>query len=172
MNHLLELGSEVGELGREVDGRASGRDGAGGLGLEVRNGSGSGLINGNGNGLRNGDGVRGLNGEGEGDAFFDNTDVDGAGLVERVRRVWETSERVGGKVRRLDEEIGRVREAMDIVTEVLELKVGLSVMFSLLGVLGFPFLSFRGGFGERSGRGLEDYSMERRWGRRQGRTEG
>ena len=45
------------------------------------------------------------------------------GLVERVRRVWETSERVGGKVRRLDEEVGRVREATDIVTEVLELKV-------------------------------------------------
>lgn len=45
------------------------------------------------------------------------------GLVERVRRVWDTSERVGGKVRRLDEEVGRVREATDIVTEVLELKV-------------------------------------------------
>jgi len=37
--------------------------------------------------------------------------------------VWETSERVGGKVKRLDEEVGRVREATDIVTEVLELKV-------------------------------------------------
>ena len=48
---------------------------------------------------------------------------DESGLVERVRMVWETSERVGGKVRRLDEEVGRIREATDIVTEVLELKV-------------------------------------------------
>lgn len=47
----------------------------------------------------------------------------GEGLVERIRRVWETSERVGGKVRRLDTEIGRVKEAIDIVTEVMELKV-------------------------------------------------
>ena len=54
------------------------------------------------------------------DVFLD----DEGGLVKRVRRVWETSERVGGKVRRLDEEVGRVREATDIVTEVLELKVG------------------------------------------------
>jgi hypothetical protein len=45
------------------------------------------------------------------------------GLVSRVNRVWETSERVGGKVRKLDDEIGRVREAADVVTEVLELKV-------------------------------------------------
>ena len=49
---------------------------------------------------------------------------DEGGLVQRIKRVWDTSERVGGKVRRLDEEVGRVREATDIVTEVLELKVG------------------------------------------------
>jgi hypothetical protein len=48
---------------------------------------------------------------------------DDPGLVSRVSRVWETSERVGGKVRKLDDEIGRVREAADVVTEVLELKV-------------------------------------------------
>ena len=53
------------------------------------------------------------------DALMHETE---GGLVERVRRVWETSERVGGKVRRLDEEVGRVKEAADIVTEVLELK--------------------------------------------------
>jgi hypothetical protein len=57
---------------------------------------------------------------------------DEGGLVERVRRVWETSERVGGKVRRLDEEVGRVREATDIVTEVLELKVSCSSTFGRL----------------------------------------
>lgn len=54
-----------------------------------------------------------------GDDVFDE-----GGLVQRVERVWDTSERVGGKVRRLDEEVGRVREATDVVTEVLELKVG------------------------------------------------
>jgi hypothetical protein len=48
------------------------------------------------------------------------------GMVERVRKVWETSERVGGKVRRLDEEVSRVREATEVVTEVLELKVSWS----------------------------------------------
>lgn len=48
---------------------------------------------------------------------------DAEGLVPRVNKVWETSERVGGKVRKLDDEIGRVREAADVVTEVLELKV-------------------------------------------------
>nr|XP_018267044.1 uncharacterized protein I303_01027 [Kwoniella dejecticola CBS 10117]OBR89202.1 hypothetical protein I303_01027 [Kwoniella dejecticola CBS 10117] len=53
---------------------------------------------------------------------FDMYDGSDDGLVSRVTKVWETSERVGGKVRRLDEEVGRVREATDIVTEVLELK--------------------------------------------------
>ncbi|GFZ43643.1 hypothetical protein JCM24511_01363 [Saitozyma sp. JCM 24511] len=75
-------------------------------------------------GLQNGD---------SGEAY-DLTDVFGGeageslGLVERVTRVWETSERVGGKVRRLDEEISRVREATDIVTEVLELKNALQTL--------------------------------------------
>ncbi|GMK54850.1 hypothetical protein CspeluHIS016_0114360 [Cutaneotrichosporon spelunceum] len=50
------------------------------------------------------------------------------GLVARVSRVWETSERVGGKVRKLDDEIGRVREAADVVTEVLELKSALAAL--------------------------------------------
>lgn len=45
------------------------------------------------------------------------------GLLERVRKVWETSERVGGKVRRLDVEVGRVKESVDIVSEVIDLKV-------------------------------------------------
>ncbi|BEI80430.1 hypothetical protein CcaverHIS002_0109590 [Cutaneotrichosporon cavernicola] len=53
---------------------------------------------------------------------------DGDGLVARVSRVWETSERVGGKVRKLDDEIGRVREAADVVTEVLELKSALAAL--------------------------------------------
>ncbi|WWC99798.1 hypothetical protein V866_006706 [Kwoniella sp. B9012] len=61
----------------------------------------------------------GLGLQSNGHDMYDGPDE---GLVERVTRVWETSERVGGKVRRLDEEVGRVREATDIVTEVLELK--------------------------------------------------
>lgn len=57
----------------------------------------------------------------------DDSDV-ADGLVSRVSRVWETSERVGGKVRKLDDEIGRVREAADVVTEVLELKNSLQTL--------------------------------------------
>ena len=45
------------------------------------------------------------------------------GFVGRVSRVWETSERVGGKVRRLDGRVGRVREAVDRLGEVVEFKV-------------------------------------------------
>jgi hypothetical protein len=67
-------------------------------------------------------GALGLSSRGLGQQNGDFEEVD-EGLVERVRKVWDTSERVGGKVRRLDEEVGRVREATDIVTEVLELKV-------------------------------------------------
>lgn len=67
-------------------------------------------------------GALGLSSRGLGQQNGDFEEVD-EGLVERVRRVWDTSERVGGKVRRLDEEVGRVREATDIVTEVVELKV-------------------------------------------------
>nr|XP_019014836.1 uncharacterized protein I206_00923 [Kwoniella pini CBS 10737]OCF53617.1 hypothetical protein I206_00923 [Kwoniella pini CBS 10737] len=62
---------------------------------------------------------RGLGLQSNGLDMFDGPED---GLVNRVTKVWETSERVGGKVRRLDEEVGRVREATDIVTEVLELK--------------------------------------------------
>lgn len=58
----------------------------------------------------------------------DRLALDGAmgeeGLVDRVSRVWETSERVGGKVRKLDTEVSRVKQAADRVTAVLDLKVG------------------------------------------------
>lgn len=47
------------------------------------------------------------------------------GFVGRVARVWETSERVGGKVRRLDGRVGRVREAVDRLGQVVEFKVSL-----------------------------------------------
>jgi len=71
-------------------------------------------------------GVLGLTTRGLGQQNADFEDQPDEGLVERVRKVWDTSERVGGKVRRLDEEVGRVKEATDIVTEVLELKVSIS----------------------------------------------
>ena len=45
------------------------------------------------------------------------------GLVDRIGRVYQTSERVGQKVRKLDLEIGRVKESVDIVTDVMDLKV-------------------------------------------------
>lgn len=46
-------------------------------------------------------------------------------LVDRIGRVYQTSERVGQKVRKLDTEISRVKESVDVVTEVMDLKVGL-----------------------------------------------
>jgi hypothetical protein len=45
------------------------------------------------------------------------------GVVGRVGEVFGTSERVGGKVRRLDGRLGRVREAVARVGEVMEFKV-------------------------------------------------
>lgn len=67
---------------------------------------------------------RGLGQQNGEDGYYEEEDE---GLVERVRKVWETSERVGGKVRSLDEEVGRVKESADIVSEVLELKVGRAI---------------------------------------------
>lgn len=45
------------------------------------------------------------------------------GVVGRVGDVFGTSERVGGKVRLLDGRVGRVREAVERVGEVMEFKV-------------------------------------------------
>jgi hypothetical protein len=57
------------------------------------------------------------------EASDDESNRDDLGLVERVRSVWVTSERVGGKVRKLDVEVSRVKEASERVQEVLELRV-------------------------------------------------
>jgi hypothetical protein len=81
----------------------------------------------------------------------DGSDAEELGLVERVRKVWVTSERVGGKVRKLDVEVSRVKEASERVQEVLELKVsqtarhntahlGLSSPGDLFRVLCNPFV--------------------------------
>ncbi|WVR05978.1 hypothetical protein IAU60_003006 [Kwoniella sp. DSM 27419] len=100
LTRLSELGSEVGHLASEVDGVPS-RNTAFGVFKGL-----------------------GLQTNGHGEEGEDMSE----GLLDRVSRVWETSERVGGKVRRLDDEIGRVREATDIVTEVLELKNALHTL--------------------------------------------
>ena len=112
---LQQVSRRVESLTFEVDGSAR-RGSLGFVDGPRRNGS-FGLVDGSG---RHGS-LGMVDGEGSemGRALIDE-DV---GMLERVRRVWETSERVGGKVRRLDEEVGRVREATEIVTEVLELKV-------------------------------------------------
>ncbi|KAK4683669.1 conserved oligomeric Golgi complex subunit 4, partial [Tremellales sp. Uapishka_1] len=102
LGHLKQLGPEVDVLINEVDGGSSGG---------LPNG---GFFSSRGLGLQHGE-----------DGFAEE---DNMGLVERVGRVWETSERVGEKVRKLDEEVGRVREATDIVTEVLELKNSLQTL--------------------------------------------
>ncbi|WVF70902.1 hypothetical protein IAT40_005697 [Kwoniella sp. CBS 6097] len=103
LSRLRILGSEVGSLAAEVDGGV---------------GAGRGPVA----GARYNSGL-GFQPDGH-DVYDDANET----LVERVRKVWETSERVGGKVRRLDDEIGRVREATDIVTEVLELKNALHTL--------------------------------------------
>ncbi|KAK8866022.1 hypothetical protein IAR55_001173 [Kwoniella newhampshirensis] len=100
LGHLKHLGTEVEKLASQVDGSR-------------------------GNALFTNHYPRGLGLQPNGQDLYEEEDE---GLVERVRRVWETSERVGGKVRRLDEEVGRVREATDIVTEVLELKNALQTL--------------------------------------------
>ncbi|TXT06172.1 hypothetical protein VHUM_03645 [Vanrija humicola] len=109
LERLSQLTTDVDALSIEVDGVASGSsrpvNGHALPGQQPR-------ISSRGLGLQNAD------------EFDDGTD----GLVSRVNRVWETSERVGGKVRKLDDEIGRVREAADVVTEVLELKNALQTL--------------------------------------------
>lgn len=94
LGSLKDLSHDVEHIAEEVDGRLTSSNGA--LGLAAA------------------DGIS---------TFGGLEDHDEGGLVGRVSRVWETSERVGGKVRRLDDEVGRVRQAADIVTEVIELKV-------------------------------------------------
>ena len=49
--------------------------------------------------------------------------VDASLLARKVSNTAKTAERVGTRVRSLDEEMGRVREASDRVGQVMELKV-------------------------------------------------
>ncbi len=50
--------------------------------------------------------------------------VDAFTLSNKVSATARTAERVGGRVRALDEEMRRVREANDRIQQVIELKVG------------------------------------------------
>jgi hypothetical protein len=49
--------------------------------------------------------------------------LDASLLLNKVSQTAETAERVGGQVRSLDDEMGRVREAGERVGQVMELKV-------------------------------------------------
>ncbi|KAJ9115022.1 hypothetical protein QFC22_005350 [Naganishia vaughanmartiniae] len=66
-------------------------------------------------------GILGLRGTRNGGGEDEDGERQG-GLVERVGKVYETSERIGGKVARLDGRMNRVREAVGRVGEVMELK--------------------------------------------------
>lgn len=49
--------------------------------------------------------------------------LDASHLLNKVSQTAQTAERVGGQVRLLDDEMGRVREAGERVARVMELKV-------------------------------------------------
>jgi chromosome segregation ATPase len=54
---------------------------------------------------------------------IDELNVDASTLSHKVSATARTAERVGGRVRALDEEMRRAREASDRVQQVIELKV-------------------------------------------------
>lgn len=54
---------------------------------------------------------------------IDELDIEASNLSVKVTKTAETAERVGGKVQSLDEEMKRVREASERISQVLELKV-------------------------------------------------
>ncbi|CAA7270154.1 unnamed protein product [Cyclocybe aegerita] len=61
---------------------------------------------------------------------FNELQLDARLLTTKVSSTAKTAERVGSKVRSLDEEMGRVREAADRVGQVMELKSSLSALQS------------------------------------------
>ncbi|KAI9446846.1 COG4-domain-containing protein [Lactarius indigo] len=61
---------------------------------------------------------------------IDELHVDASTLSHKVSATARTAERVGGRVRTLDEEMRRVREASDRVQQVIELKSSLSALQS------------------------------------------
>lgn len=137
---LHKLVPRVQKLGRQVDGDSTAESGGGGVGMGKRRQSGNHMVNGNSTGIGNGydfdyeygRGIDPLSAQSElvQERLHDFDDFDQAeeslGLVNRVTRVWCTSERVGGKVQKLDNEVSRVKESAERVSEVLELKLALS----------------------------------------------
>ena len=59
---------------------------------------------------------------------FDELQLDASVLTKKVSATAKTAERVGSKVKSLDEEMGRVREAGDRVGQVMDLKVCLILL--------------------------------------------
>lgn len=55
------------------------------------------------------------------------------GLIDRITKVYTTSERVGGKVRTLDREVRRVGESLEWVGLVLDVKEGFQTLIDALG---------------------------------------
>ena len=55
--------------------------------------------------------------------LLDSLHIDATQLTRKVSNTAKTAERVGSRVRSLDEEMGRVREAGERVAQVMELKV-------------------------------------------------
>lgn len=59
--------------------------------------------------------------------------LDASHLLNKVSQTAQTAERVGGQVRLLDDEMGRVREAGERVARVMELKASLASLQSSIG---------------------------------------
>jgi methyl-accepting chemotaxis protein len=57
-------------------------------------------------------------------AHLDDLHAEASVLVKTVSSTADTARRVGGRVRSLDEEMRRVREASDRISQVIDLKVG------------------------------------------------
>lgn len=66
---------------------------------------------------------------------LDDLHTDAQLLTKRVSATAKTAERVGSKVRSLDDEMGRVREAGERVGQVMDLKVRVSSCFPIRAVL-------------------------------------
>ncbi|KAF8652758.1 hypothetical protein AX16_004254 [Volvariella volvacea WC 439] len=60
--------------------------------------------------------------------------IEATALSDKVMKTAETADRVGGKVRSLDEEMSRVREAGERVNQVMELKSSLSALQSAIEI--------------------------------------
>lgn len=65
---------------------------------------------------------------------LDEVALDASMLSEKVSTTAQTAERVGGRVRTLDEEMRRIREAVDRVGQVIELKVIILVIISAVSI--------------------------------------